>query len=82
MCVCANAAQLSASEIDLCFHVCCYGEISLLLCILFQGCKFWAKESCAEHLNFFFLLPFAPRSRSEVLQADSLLCFAGVSLKY
>lgn len=41
VCVCCiSAALLSASEIDLCIHVCCYGEISLALCIVFQDLGF------------------------------------------
>lgn len=84
VCICClSAALLSASEIDLCFQVCCYGEISLLLCVLFQGLWVLGKESCAEQLDliihlFFgviFLLRFAPRSRSEVLQANFSFVF-------
>lgn len=55
-----SAAPLSASEIGLCFHVCCYGEISLVMCALSHGgVGFLVKESCAEYLFFIYVLIFA-----------------------
>lgn len=51
----------SCSEIDLCFHVCCYGEISLVLCSrLSRRCGFWSRNHGRNKTIFEFMISHLP----------------------